>query len=270
MVIIDLRISAIRLADMAYGYSHPLPFSVNQNARSSVLSDILSQVEGILQKVKGKGWAMPRQNRVTPFGDILTTPARGTVMGNRGVLHDDQGNIKRRWQLKRWLVCVLEFRGRKRTVMTPGHYTELFFLDEATALAAGHRPCAECRHARFLAFCNAWASANPADGGSSRPTAPVIDDRLHAERLGSGRSKPSFLGKLDELPDGVFVTVPAWGEQAYLVWGRHLLAWSPGGYRERRRRPRQAKVKVLTPPSTVGTIQAGYVPDVHPTAGTIA
>ena len=93
---------------------------------------------------------MPRQNRVTPFGDIIATPERGTFLGNRGILHDAEGRIKRAWQGKRWIVCVLEFRGRKRTVMTPNSYTELFFLDEATALAAGHRPCAECRHARFL------------------------------------------------------------------------------------------------------------------------
>src|SRR5262249_7056734 len=94
---------------------------------------------------------MPRQNRVSPFGDIVATPERGTFMGNRGVLHDAEGRIRRAWQLKRWIVCMLEFRGRKRQVMTPGRYTELFFLDEATALAAGLRPCAECRPARFLA-----------------------------------------------------------------------------------------------------------------------
>src|SRR5271166_446073 len=157
---------------------------------------------------------MPRRNRVTPFGDILATPDRGTFMGNRGVLHDDEGRIQRAWQLKRWIVCVLAFRGRMRQVMTPGRYTELFFLDEATALAAGHRPCAECRHARFLAFCNAWGTANPGACMSARPAATVIDDRLHAERLAPDRSKRFFMGNLDELPDGVFVTVAAWGEQA--------------------------------------------------------
>lgn len=137
---------------------------------------------------------------------------------------------------------MLEFRGRKRSVMTPGRYTELFFLDEATALAAGHRPCAECRHARFLAFCNAWWTANPGDGGSSRPTATVIDERLHAERIASDRSKRSFVAALDDLPDGVFVTATAWGEQAYLMWGDRLLAWSPGGYGERRRRRKGEEV----------------------------
>src|SRR5271154_6206734 len=116
------------------------------------------------------GVPMPRQNRVNPLGEIIATSERGTFMGNRGVLHDDEGRIRRKWQGKRWLVCVLEFRGRKLKVMTPGRYTELFFLDEATALAAGHRPCAECRHARFLDFCNAWRTANPGDSDSSRPT----------------------------------------------------------------------------------------------------
>ncbi len=209
---------------------------------------------------------MPMQNRVTPFGDIVATPQRGTFMGNRGVLHDDEGLIQRAWTLKRWIVCVLEFRGRKRQVMTPGHYTELFFLDEATALAAGHRPCAECRHARFLGFCNAWGKTQPDGGSSARPTAQEIDDRLHAERVAPDRSKRTVEAALDGLPDGVFVTVPAWGEEAYLVRGDELLAWSPGGYRERRRRPKGEEVRVLTPPSTVKAIRAGYVPDLHPSA----
>src|SRR6516225_7744293 len=150
---------------------------------------------------------MPRQNRVTPFGDIIATLERGTFMGNRGVLHDSEGRIKRAWQLKRWIVCVLEFKERKRQVMTPGHYTELFFLDEATAFAAGHRPCAECRRVRFLDFCNAWARAHPSKDASPRPSATMIDDRLHAERIASNRSKRSYMAALDDLPDGVFVTV---------------------------------------------------------------
>jgi hypothetical protein len=108
--------------------------------------------------------------------------------------------------------------------MTPGRYTELFFLDEATALAAGHRPCAECRHARFLDFCTAWRIAHPANNGSPSLTAPMSDNRLHAERIVSNRSKRSFMGNLDEMPDRVFVNVAAWGEQAHLVLGDHLLA----------------------------------------------
>jgi hypothetical protein len=213
---------------------------------------------------------MTRQNRVTPFGDIIATPQRGTFLGNRGVLHDAEGSIKRPWQLKRWLVCVLEFRGRKRRVMTPGRYTELFFLDEATALAAGHRPCAECRHTRFVDFCNSWGAAYPSDGGLPRPTAAEIDRRLHAERLAPDRSKRLFVAALDELPDGVFVTVEAWGKQAYLVLGDSLLAWSPGGYGEPRRRPKGENVNVLTPKSTVEAIRAVYVPEIHPSAVALA
>jgi hypothetical protein len=213
-----------------------------------------------------KRQAVPRQNRVTPFGEIVATPERGTLLGNRGVLHDAEGHIKRAWQFKRWLVCVLEFRGRMRQVTTPGRYTELFFLDEATALAAGHRPCAECRHSRFLDFCNAWKAAYPADGTLTRPTAPLIDDRLHAERIASDRSKRTFMAALDELPDGVFVSVAAWGEQAYLVWGDRLLVWSLGGYGKGRQRPRGLEAEVLTPESTVATIRAGYIPEIHPSA----
>jgi hypothetical protein len=160
-------------------------------------------------------------------------------------------------------VCVTEFRGRKRQVMKPNSYTELFFLDEATALAAGHRPCAECRHGRFLDFCHAWRVARPAKAGLHRPTADEIDATLHAERVTAGRSKRLWQASLDELPDGVFVAVEAPGERAFLVRGGQLLAWSPGGYRERRPRPRGKTVNVLTPQSTVAAIRAGYFPEVH-------
>ncbi|MGA2254214.1 MAG: hypothetical protein ABSG53_06085 [Thermoguttaceae bacterium] len=210
---------------------------------------------------------MPRQNRVTPYGNIIAIPERGTFMGNRGVLHDAEGQIKRAWQVKRWIVCVLEFRGRKRTVMTPNSYTELFFLDEATALAAGHRPCAECRHARFLDFCNVWKSVHPRAGSSHRPTADEIDNCLHAERLTADRSKRCFREELGNLPDGVFVKLEEGSEQAFLVWGDSLLAWSPGGYEQRRPRPKSKSVLVLTPPSTVAAIRAGYSPEVHASAG---
>jgi hypothetical protein len=206
---------------------------------------------------------MPRQNRVTPFGDIIATAERGTFLGNRGVLHDAEGSIRRAWQCKRWIVCVLEFRGRQRQVMAPSRYTELFFLDEATALAAGHRPCAECRRSRFLDFCDAWKSARPGSRRSHRPTATEIDDQLHAERVAPDRSKRSFPVVLDGLPDGVFVTVEAWGEQPYLVWGDHVLEWSPGGYQSRRLRPLGEEVRVLTPRSTVAAVRAGYIPEVH-------
>jgi hypothetical protein len=230
----------------------------------------IMKVARLIDVVGQEGVPMPKRNRVTPFGDIIATPERGTFMGNRGVLHDDEGCIRRSWQVKRWIVCLLEFRGRHREVMTPGRYTELFFLDEATALAAGHRPCAECRHARFIDFCHAWGKAHLADGTSVRPTADEIDRRLHTERLTPDRTKRSFVAALDELPDGVFVTVTAWGEQAYLVWGDRLLEWTPGGYGERRRRPKGTEVTVLTPESTVATIRAGFVPEVHLSAVAVA
>ncbi len=209
---------------------------------------------------------MPKQNRITPFGDIIATPERGTFMGNRGILHDAAGHIKRAWQVKRWLICVLEFKGRQRTVMTPGHYTELFFLDEATALAAGHRPCAECRRERFNAFRNAWQASQPGTNGSHLPTADEIDRRLHGERVAPDRSKPLFEAKLKELPNGVFVQRADWGEPAYLVWNDGLFTWTTGGYTKRMARPNTALVLVLTPESTVGVIRAGYVPEVHPSA----
>jgi hypothetical protein len=198
---------------------------------------------------------MPRQNRVTPFGEIVATPERGTFMGNRGLLHDTQGRIRRTWRLERWLICLLEFRGRRRTVMTPGQYTELFFLDEATALAAGHRPCAECLRDRFNAFSKAWAEGNP--GSTGRITATAVDRQLHLEHLAPDDTKRCFEADLVSLPDGVFVQNGVWGESAWLVQGSWLLAWSPGGYTKRKRRPKRERVSVLTPRSSVETIRQG-------------
>ncbi len=209
---------------------------------------------------------MPRQNRVTPFGEIVAAPERGTVMGNRGRLHDDRGRIRRAWQVTRWLLCRLEFNGRHRTVMAPNRYTELFFLDEATGLAAGHRPCFECRRPSFLAYADFWAVGNPGPFGDDRPTAGSIDERLHAERVGPDRSKRTYRANLDDLPDGVLITREGRDQEAHLIRGEELFAWSPGGYRERRPRPGREFVSVLTPPSTVNAIRAGYVPEIHPSA----
>jgi hypothetical protein len=208
---------------------------------------------------------MSRQNRVTPFGEFVATPERGTFMGNRGCLHDEAGRIRRAWQLRRWLICVLEFRGRKRRVMKPGHYTELFFLDEATALAAGHRPCAECRRSRYNDFRQAWTTH--LNTGGTLPTAGEIDDRLHAERVAPDGTKHTYPANIDELPDGVFVRHPQREADACLVRGDGLLVWSAGGYTTRIARPAGVEVWVLTPASIVGAIRAGYVPDLHPSAG---
>jgi hypothetical protein len=209
---------------------------------------------------------MAKQNRVTPFGAIIATPARGSLMGNRGVLHDDAGRIRRPWQVRRWIACRLDFKDRKRSIMAAGQYTELFFLDDATALAAGHRPCAECRRARFNAFCAAWRLAHQGTSDSPWPTAEEIDRQLHAERPVPDRSKQTHLAALDELPDGVFITLAESQVQAYLVWGNTLLPWSPAGYREARRRPANREVMVLTPKSTVAAIRAGYQPEIHRSA----
>ena len=202
---------------------------------------------------------MPRRNRVTPFGEIVAVPERGTFMGNRGVLHDEIGNIRRVWKEKRWIVCLVEFKERRRRVMAPGHYTELFFLDEATGLAAGHRPCAECRRERFEAFRNAWPSG-------CLP-APALDSQLHAERLNPDGSQRRFETNLDDLPEGVFVIRREPVERAYLLWKGHLLVWSPEGYYDPLPRPDGERVAVLTPRSTVEAIRAGYAPEVHRSAG---
>ena len=201
----------------------------------------------------------PLQNRVTPFGDIVAAGGRGLFMGNRGVLHDAHRRVVRFSQVRRWIICRLEFRGRRRRIMTPGSYTELFFLDEAAALAAGHRPCAECRHGDYVRFRDAWAAGH----GGGTPSADDMDRTLHDERLAAPRVKRTYLDRLDALPDGAYVDL---GGTAWLVWERTLHRWSAGGYVESRRRPRAGVVTVLTPPSSVAVIRAGYRPQVHGSA----
>lgn len=199
----------------------------------------------------------PLRNRVTPFGEIVAVPARGTLMGNRGILHNAERQIVRDWQVRRWIACRLEFRGRHRDVMQPGHYTELFFLDEAASLADGHRPCAECRIADYRAFQHAWRSVYPHQPAS----ADAMDAVLHAERRVRPFAKRTFVGEIDSLPDGTYV---AMDDAAWLVLGENLLRWSPEGYRQRVPRPSGGPVTVLTPPSVVAVLRAGYMPSVHP------
>jgi len=206
---------------------------------------------------------MPKQNRVTPFSNLIATPARGTLMGNRGCLHDGQKQIRRRFVGKRWIICVLEFKGRRCRIMAPGHYTQLFFLDEATALAAGHRPCAECQRDRFDLFRETWAKANPRLSATRRPSATDLDQTLHGERTAaSGRAGPSCDAP-ETLPDGALVTDD--GETAYLVLGNKLLLWTPYGY-ERPGRVVRYPVRVLTPASVVRTLAVGYPVGVHSSA----
>lgn len=200
---------------------------------------------------------MPLQNRVDPFGNIFRTSARGTMMGNRGgALHSANREIVRRYKSRRWISCVLEFRGRHRTVMSPNRYTELFFLDEAVAFAAGHRPCAECRRGRYNAFKGAWQRVH---GHDEVPFADVMDREIHPARIANGK-KVTHEAALSSLPDGCFVQVEG---RAYLVAGDALLLWSPEGYTRRDEMPKESIVTVLTPEPIVGCLRQGYVPEIH-------
>jgi hypothetical protein len=200
---------------------------------------------------------MPLQNRVTPYGEVVALPGRGEMMGNRGILHDEFRQIVRSFAVKRWIACVLEFRGRKRTVMTPHRYTELFFLDEAAGLSAGHRPCAECRRADYNRFRTFWARsiATPNDADS-------MDLRLHAGRL-DGKRKRTYYAELPSLPDGTYAV---WESRPHLLWGDSLFEWSDAGYKKRVARARGGEVEVLTPRAIVEILAAGYRPAIHSSA----
>jgi hypothetical protein len=196
---------------------------------------------------------MPLQNRVTPAGEIIADAARGTLMGNRGILHDAQRRLgTARWRHPHWIFCRLAFKGRRREVMAPHRYTELFFLDEATALAAGHRPCCECRREDFRRFQAAWRRAVGPDA-----SAGTIDRALHRARV-EPRSRRQIRceAPLDDLPDGTFVLLPAVAA-ALLVQGDRLHPWHPGGYGPPRER-RSSRATVLTPAPTVAVLRAGY------------
>lgn len=215
---------------------------------------------------------MTLQNRVTPFGEIVADPARGLLMGNRGILHDDERLLGRaRWRHSHWIACTLDpGRGeRTRIPMTPGRYTELFFLDEAVALAAGHRPCAECRRADFRRFQAAWsaAAATHGSGPDAAPTAPNIDRILHAARLAPGPG-PHPLQKTCRrpfagIPDGAFV---ARENQAWLVLGARILQWTPARYQNPAERPSLETATVLTPEPSLAILANGYRPKLHPSA----
>jgi len=207
---------------------------------------------------------MPLQNRVTPEGEIIATDARGTMMGNRGgCLHRPDKTLgRRRWVTRQWICCELEFRERRREVMAPGRYTELFFLDEATALAAGHRPCFECRRADALHFAALWAKA---EGRAERPQAQHMDRVLHLERLEPGGVKRTVRVRLRDLPAGSIVRLEG---TPHLWLGGELKPWTPGGYLEGLRVGLDTDVDLLTPPAIVTVLRLGFRPRLHPTAGT--
>lgn len=198
---------------------------------------------------------MPRQNRVTPRGALIDA-GRGTFMGNRGCLHDDAGEFRRAHRGRRWIICALEFKGRRLPLADPGRNTQLFFLDEATALAAGHRPCGECRRAAFRAFVDAWAAGNPGALPDGARHIGDLDSVLHRQRTG-----PRERATLADLPDGTFVMVDG-DPRPHLVLGAALLPWGPYGYGAPLPRP-AATVEVLTPRSTLYALRAGYRPHLH-------
>lgn len=197
------------------------------------------------------------QNRVDPYGKIIKTPARGAWMGNRGILHNEHQQILRSHKLKAWITCVLEFRRRKRVVMSPNRYTELFFVDEATAFAAGHRPCFECRRQDYYRFKTCWLKGNPEYGFDEKTPIRLIDDILHRERMNRDGSKVKYEAHLDTLPDGCFIEYQS---KPYLVAKGELFVWSPFGYSEYPVLPGSSPVMVLTPKSAVNAFRAGYVP----------
>lgn len=195
------------------------------------------------------------QNRVDPWGNIISTSARGAWMGNRGLLHDEHQTIRRVFRLKAWITCVLRFKGRQRKVMSPDRYTELFFLDEATSFAAGHRPCFECRREDAKRFKSCWLKGNPEYGFNENTPIGEIDEILHRERITRSGEKVSYEVSLKDLPDGTFIE---WEGRACLVADNKIFPWSPFGYEKEETLPGGLRVKVLTPRSTVNAIQAGY------------
>ena len=211
---------------------------------------------------------MPLQNRVTPEGEIIACGARGSLMGNRGgAFHRPDRTLgERRWASRQWICCRLSFKGRHREVMSPNSYTELFFLDEATALAAGHRPCFECRREDAKAFATAWARARLLE---RPPGAPAMDRMLHAERVASDGGKRTFVARLDALPAGTFVrwrgtsavvAAPSRHDRGLTLW-----PWTPAGYgRAVQPAGGEGTVDVLTPETIVDVLRAGYRPSAHP------
>jgi len=200
---------------------------------------------------------MPLQNRVDPFGELLAAPARGTLMGNRGGrIHTDERRLTtRRWASKQWICCLLDFKNRQRDVWGRS-YTELFFLDEVTAFAAGHRPCFECRRRDAERFARLFA------GSGTRASAPQMDAVLHGERL-DGKAKRLHCMRIDMLPDAAMIAIDG---EAFALRGGRMLPWSGEGYGAPRTRPRGIDVDVLTPPSVLAVLERGYAPRWHASA----
>jgi hypothetical protein len=203
---------------------------------------------------------VPAPNRVTPEGEIVALAQRGLFLGNRGCIHDGPGHLARRWQVRRWITCALRYKDWRAPMWEPRRWTPLFFWDEAVALAAGHRPCALCRHRDYVAWCDAWEAAT-----GSRLGADAMDRVLHADRL-DGRVQRHHVRPWRLLPAGTFVA--AGGDGPALVLPDRLVPWSPDGYGEAVARPSRGDAIVLTPAVTVRLLEAGYDPVIHPGVGT--
>jgi hypothetical protein len=201
---------------------------------------------------------VPAQNRVTPFGEIVAIDQRGLFLGNRGCIHRGR-TIVRRWQVRRWITCVLAYKDWVAPRWEPGRWTPLFFLDEAVALAAGHRPCALCRHADYVRWLDAWEAAHGA-----RPRADALDRVLHGERV-DGRDRRLHRAAWKDLPAGAFTVID---DGAALVLDDRLVPWSPspGGYGAPMPRPTRGVATTLTPPSTLAALRHGFRPVIHPSA----
>jgi len=197
------------------------------------------------------------QNRVDPFGDLILTPARGSWTGTRGILHNKEHQIIRPFKLKAWLTCQLQFKGRRRQVMAPDRYTSLFFLDEATSFAAGHRPCCECRREDFNRFKTAWLQGNPSYGFHQKTPIGEIDKILHRERIARDGSKVFGHADIHTLPDGAFIQID---KHAFLLKAGRIHRWTPSGYEASEAFPAEKMVRVLTPLSVLHAFRAGYAP----------
>lgn len=207
---------------------------------------------------------MPLQNRVTPFGRLEAVAARGAWLGNRGIVHNDQKEIVAAWRSKAWITCRLHYRGVHRAVFSPHTWSELFFLDEATAFSAGHRPCAYCRRDRYNEFKRAWCSTNAGLAGTANPCVTRIDARLHVERVARGGGKATWREQLGHLPMGTFVVLDG---APCLLWRGRLYPWSHQGYGN----PLvsfgpEEHVRVLTPQSIVAMFRNGFQPQVDASA----
>jgi len=199
------------------------------------------------------------QNRIDPQGNIISTSARGAWMGNRGQLHGKGKTILRPFKLKAWITCLLEFKGWHREVMSPNLYTELFFMDEATAFAAGHRPCFECRRPDYDRFKTCWLKGNPQYGFTEKTSIREIDDILHRERIDHDSNKVTFTASFSDLPAGVFIRID---DKPFLISGGQLYQWSPFGYGKAIHNATAQQVMVLTPQSVLNAFRAGYQPQV--------